>query len=123
MWECKAPRATWYGVQGRTSSTIPSVAGIQGINNGSTIAVRADGFGGPLFVGNNSGGVNAFIVDNSGNVSMTGSLTATNVSASVSSGDAADAVTSAGGPTAGNLPITPAAAAAAAILSPTTLAF
>jgi hypothetical protein len=59
------------GVQGSISPfSTSSGFGVQG-NNGasaSSIAVRANGFGGRLFVGNNSSGRDVFIVDNNGNV-------------------------------------------------------
>jgi hypothetical protein len=60
-----------YGVVGKTSGSDSTVAGVQGNNNASTTAVRANGFGGPLFVGNNSSGANVFIVDDAGNLSAT----------------------------------------------------
>lgn len=57
------------GVQGSVTGTLSfPKAGVQGNNTGDTtsIAVRANGFGGRLFVGNNSAGSDVFIVDNAG---------------------------------------------------------
>lgn len=56
------------GVQG--SAAAPTAYGVQGnnTNNAASVAVRANGFGGPEFVGNGSNGVDNFVVDNSGNV-------------------------------------------------------
>jgi hypothetical protein len=55
------------GVQG---SSFNAGFGVQGNNtsNTSSIAVRANGFGGNEFVGNGSNGLDNFIVDNFGNV-------------------------------------------------------
>ena len=74
-----------FGVEGETSSTSPSAAGIQGDNNATTIAVRANGFGGPLFDGNNSSSLDVFTVDNAGNTTILGN-------ASVSGGSGTDAL-------------------------------
>jgi hypothetical protein len=61
-----------YGVIGETLGSISNVAGIEGNNNGSTIAVRANGFGGPLFVGNNHNGLDVITMDDSGNLTANG---------------------------------------------------
>jgi len=50
-----------------TGSSSSAIAGVQGSNTSTSIAVRANGNGGPLFVGNNSLGVDIFTVDNAGN--------------------------------------------------------
>jgi len=67
------------GVEGITSpeglSGSGGLAGIQGSNNTTSIAVRANGFGGLLFDGNNSSSVDVFTVDDSGNVAITGLIT------------------------------------------------
>lgn len=63
--------ASGFGVNGITNGS-GAVAGVQGSNNASTIAVRANGFGGPLFVANNHSGVDVFTVDNGGNLNLTG---------------------------------------------------
>ncbi len=63
--------STSFGVAGRTNGKGPVVAAVQGTNNASAIAVRANGLGGPLFVGNNSGGVDVFKVDDFGDVLAT----------------------------------------------------
>jgi hypothetical protein len=65
------------GVEGSIGPTGGSggTAGVQGNNNTSAIAVRANGFGGPLFVGNNSGGLNVFTVDDGGNMVNGGNAT------------------------------------------------
>lgn len=63
------------GVQGSLSGTLSfPKSGVQGNNTGdaSSIAVRANGFGGRLFVGNNSAGSDVFIVDNAGIVHARG---------------------------------------------------
>ncbi len=78
-----------YGVRGATASSNPAAAGVQGENNASTIAVRANGFGGPLFVGNNSLSQDVFSVDDSGNTVMAGGATISGISGS----DAVDAGT------------------------------
>jgi hypothetical protein len=56
------------GVQG--SAATSTAFGVQGNNtSGATsVAIRANGFGGPLFVGNNSFGNDVFTVDDGGNV-------------------------------------------------------
>jgi hypothetical protein len=69
--------ASYYGVSGATSSTSPNVAGVQGSNNATATAVRANGFGGLLFDGNNLGGADVFTVDNSGNTFVAGTETVT----------------------------------------------
>jgi hypothetical protein len=63
------------GVNGQTHGSIASSAGVQGTNNASTIAVRANGFGGPLFVGNNHLGLDTFTVDDGGNLTVGGNAT------------------------------------------------
>jgi hypothetical protein len=79
------------GVQGGISPFTTSTGfGVQGNNgtNGNSIAVRANGFGGRLFVGNNSSGRDVFIVDNNGNVFAHGffaSLAATQATSNGSS--------------------------------------
>src|SRR5471030_1744778 len=60
------------GVEGITNSSKATNAGVQGDNNATTVAVRASGFGGPLFVGNNSSSIDVFTVDDGGNVNVAG---------------------------------------------------
>jgi len=48
---------------------------VEGTNNAASTAVYANGFGGPLFKGNNSVGTDVVIMDNSGNLTITGILT------------------------------------------------
>jgi hypothetical protein len=60
------------GVSGITSSSTSTAAGVQGQNNASTIAVRANGYGGPLFVGNSSSSIDVFTVANDGTTMMAG---------------------------------------------------
>jgi hypothetical protein len=64
-----------YGIEGSTSGSFASIAGVQGVNNATTTAVRASGHGGPLFVGNNSVGIDVFKVDNGGNMTLGGNAT------------------------------------------------
>jgi hypothetical protein len=77
------------GVSGQSNSTNASAAGVQGTNNATTTAVRANGFGGLLFDGNNSSAVDVFTVDNAGNTTIGG----TAVVNGVLNGDAVDAGT------------------------------
>ncbi|HEY5096277.1 MAG TPA: hypothetical protein VII69_14285 [Candidatus Eremiobacteraceae bacterium] len=65
--------ASSYGVSGATSSTSSYIAGVQGSNNATATAVRANGFGGLLFDGNNSGGADVFTVNDNGNTFVAGS--------------------------------------------------
>jgi hypothetical protein len=65
------------GVAGQTNSTTASAAGVQGTNNSFTIGVRANGFGGPLFDGNSSTGLDVFTVDDAGNTAIGGTTTIT----------------------------------------------
>jgi hypothetical protein len=67
--------ASGYGVSGVTNSTAVNIAGIEGSNTSTSIAVRANGFGGLLFDGNNSIGSDVFTVDNSGNTGISGETT------------------------------------------------
>jgi hypothetical protein len=60
------------GVEGDTFSTLSTNAGVQGSNGAFSIAIRAKGFGGPLFVGNNNSATDVFTVDNSGNITIAG---------------------------------------------------
>jgi len=64
-----------YGVEGSTNASSAVIAGVQGDNNGTATAIRANGFGGPLFVGNNSSGTDIFTVDNGGNTLIGGNAT------------------------------------------------
>jgi hypothetical protein len=70
----------FFGVVGATQASNPVDAGVQGENNASTIAVRANGFGGPLFVGNGSGGIDVFTVDNAGNTAISGDAVISGIS-------------------------------------------
>jgi hypothetical protein len=72
-----------YGVSGTTNSTASNVAGVEGSNNTTSTAVRANGFGGLLFDGNNSVGSDVFIVDNGGNTLILGGATVAGNSGSV----------------------------------------
>jgi hypothetical protein len=63
-----------FGVVGATGATSSSIAGVIGENGGGSIGVEASGFGGPLFVGNNSNSVNVFTVDDGGNTGVAGSM-------------------------------------------------
>jgi hypothetical protein len=56
------------GVLGSTGSSSSAIAGVQGNNTSTSIAVRANGIGGPLFVGNGSSAADVFTVDDTGNV-------------------------------------------------------
>lgn len=58
------------GVVGQTTSTSAFSAGIQGTNNSTAIAVRANGFGGLLFDGNNHAGADVFTVDDAGDLNL-----------------------------------------------------
>jgi hypothetical protein len=69
---------TGFGVVGINHGGGATAAGVQGDNSRSTIAVRANGFGGPLFVGNNSVGVDVFTADDFGNLKITGDFEASN---------------------------------------------
>jgi hypothetical protein len=64
-----------YGVEGISAGSSSGFAGLQGDNNASTIAVRANGFGGQLFVGNNHNGIDIFTVDDAGNTLIGGNAT------------------------------------------------
>jgi hypothetical protein len=64
---------------GATNSATAGVAGVQGNNNAATIAVRANGFGGPLFVGNGSSAIDVFTVDNAGNTTILGGASVTGI--------------------------------------------
>jgi len=67
------------GVQGSVGGTLSFPAsGVQGNNTGDagSIAIRANGFGGRLFVGNNSAGSDVFVVDNGGNLFVSGNVSA-----------------------------------------------
>jgi len=71
--------STNIGLEGGLTGTLTGFkAGVQGDNtsDASTIAVRANGFGGRLFVGNNSGGTDVFSVDNNGNLFVQGNVSA-----------------------------------------------
>jgi hypothetical protein len=57
-----------YGISGATHGSGISIAGVQGNNNTTTTAIRANGFGGNLFVGNNSSSVDVFRVDDAGDI-------------------------------------------------------
>lgn len=59
---------TAIGVIGRAFGSGSFVAGVQGNNNSSTTAVRANGFGGNLFIGNNSSAQDVFRVDDAGDI-------------------------------------------------------
>ena len=65
------------GVEGTSYAGVSSAAGVQGTNNGTTIAVRANGNGGPLFDGNNSSGFDVFTVDDAGNTTIGGAVSVT----------------------------------------------
>jgi hypothetical protein len=78
------------GVSGRSNSTKASAAGVQGANNTTSTAVRANGFGGPLFDANNSSGIDVFTVNDAGNTVIGGNLSVTGPSGS----DAVDVGTS-----------------------------
>ena len=58
------------GVEGTSHATTSANAGVQGTNDTTTIAVRANGFGGRLFDGNNSSGLDVFTVDDAGNTAI-----------------------------------------------------
>lgn len=67
------------GVLGALSGSLLSPkAGVQGNNTGDagSIAVRANGFGGRLFVGNNHLGNDVFFVDDAGNLFVQGNVSA-----------------------------------------------
>jgi hypothetical protein len=53
---------------GSTQGSSSAVAGVQGNNNSTTTAVRANGFGGNLFIGNNSVAQDVFRVDDAGDI-------------------------------------------------------
>jgi hypothetical protein len=60
--------STAIGVRGITHGSSSSAAGIQGDNNTTATAVRANGFGGNLFIGNNSVSSDVFRVDDAGDI-------------------------------------------------------
>jgi hypothetical protein len=67
------------GVQGSIGGTLVfPKAGVQGNNTGDagSVAIRANGFGGRLFVGNNSAASDVFVVDDSGNLFVAGNVSA-----------------------------------------------
>lgn len=68
------------GVEGTSHSTSSLAAGVQGTNNGTTVAVRANGNGGQLFYGNNSSGFDVFTVDDAGSTTIGGTAIITGVS-------------------------------------------
>jgi hypothetical protein len=78
--------ASGYGVSGSTNSNATNIAGVEGSNNSTSIAVRANGFGGLLFDGNNSVGSDVFTVDNSGNTVISGNASVYGAGASTALG-------------------------------------
>jgi len=66
--------STAVGVEGNNGNAFGSggLAGVEGTNNMTSTAIRANGFGGLLFDGNNSHSVDVFMVDDAGNLRLTG---------------------------------------------------
>ena len=56
------------GVIGTTHGSGGATAAVQGNNSSTTTAIRANGFGGDLFIGNSTGGIDVFRVDDPGDV-------------------------------------------------------
>jgi hypothetical protein len=66
---------TFFGVLGGSGGSSSVFAGVQGANNALSTAVRANGFGGPLFIGNNHSGIDIFTVNDGGNTLIGGNAT------------------------------------------------
>src|SRR4029077_5971644 len=56
------------GMLGTSHGSGSAVAAVQGNNDSTTTAIRANRFGGNLFIGNNSSSVDVFRVDDSGDI-------------------------------------------------------